>query len=85
MLMSIAESPPRFVEEIANLLARQPSRDELLAFRPSVSVQQRAQDLLARQNEGSLSADEQHELDQFVHAELLMRLVKARLRNSGAT
>jgi hypothetical protein len=36
---------------------------------------------LAEQGIRFLTADEERELDQFTQAELLMRLIKARLRN----
>ena len=79
--MSIAISPPSiFVDEIANFLASQPSREELLVYRPSESAERRLGDLLLRQRESSLSRDESLELAQFQQAEILMRLIKARLR-----
>ena len=57
----------------------------LLAYRPSPAVQQRATELLDRQADGEATPDDQRELDQFAHAELLMRLVKARLRTPAAS
>ncbi|QDT47807.1 hypothetical protein [Symmachiella dynata] len=77
--MSIVQEPIRLLEEIADLLASNPTQDQLLAFRPSASVQERARELLIRLNAGTISTDEQRELDQFEQAEMLMRLVKARL------
>jgi hypothetical protein len=78
--MSTVQSPIRVLEEIADLFASGPGRDEVLNFRLSSSTEQRARELLEREREGSLSFDERRELDQFEQAELLMRLVKARLR-----
>ena len=72
---------PRVLDEIATLLASNPSRDQLLEFQPSDDVRQRAQELLQTGNSSSLSPDEQRELDQFEQAEILMRLVKARLHS----
>jgi hypothetical protein len=66
-------------EEIADFLASGPSPDGLLGFRPSVQTQARAEELLGKLNEGSLSAEERAELDQFEQVERLMRFVKARI------
>ncbi len=77
--MSTVQEPIRLLEEIADLMASNPTREQLVAFRPSASVQARARELLTRQGIGEITADEQRELDQFEQAELLMRLVKARL------
>jgi len=41
--------------------------------------------LLDRQADGEATSDDQRELDQFAQAELLMRLVKARLRTPAAS
>jgi hypothetical protein len=73
-------SPASFVEELAEFLASQPTRDELLNFHPSPRAQERAEELLQKQNEGQSSPDEREELEELAYAERLMRLVKARLR-----
>lgn len=81
--MSIAESPPRLFDEIADLFASCPDRETLAAFKPSVAVQSRAPDLLAKQAEEQLSREEERELNELEQADLLMRLVKARVRAAG--
>ena len=81
--MAVAESIPRVFDEIAQAIAEQSSREKLLAFRPSEAVEARARELLALQGQQSLTVEEQLELDQFTQAELLMRLIKARLRAGG--
>ncbi len=78
--MSIAESPPRLFDEIADLFASCPDRETLAGFKPSDAVQSRARALLARQAEETLTSSEQRELHELEQAELLMRLVKARVR-----
>jgi len=67
-------------EEIADLLAACPPREQLLSYRPSARIQERASELLQKLKSGRLTAEEQRELDQFEHAEMLMQMVKARLR-----
>ena len=78
--MSIVESPPSLFDEIAELIASTPSAEEILTFRPSAEVQERARDLLDRLKRDSLSHEEEQELDQYEQAELLIRLVKAKVR-----
>ena len=65
------------LEEIADLFASAPTSEQILQFRPSPQLQARAQELATRAKEGSLSEDDRRELDQFQHAERLMRLTKA--------
>lgn len=67
-------------DEIADFLATCPSEKELLAYRPSAKVQDRFNVLLAKSKAGAISADEEWELNQFEHVEMLMQAVKARLR-----
>ena len=38
--------------------------------------------LLQKQNDGEISYDERQELEEFTHAERLMRLIKAKLRTA---
>ena len=82
--MSIAESRPRLFDEIADLFASCPDRETLAAFKPSEAVQLRARDLLQKQAEEQLTREEERELSELEQAELLMRLVKARVRAAEA-
>ena len=66
--------------ELADLFASTPSRRQLVKYRPPKKLQRKALNLLAKQGEGTLTNDEQRELDEFLHAEVLMRLVKAKAR-----
>ena len=69
-------------EEIADFLATCPSREQLLRYHPSAAIQRRDRDLLDKLKNGRITEDEHRELDQFEYAEMLMRLVKARLRSN---
>ena len=71
-------------EEVAEFLASCPSAEELLTFRPSARALQRYSALLARSKTGSLSTEEEWELDQFEHIDMLVQSIKARLRPAGA-
>jgi hypothetical protein len=83
--MATAQNLPRFTEELADFLASNPTRDQLLHFQPSERVRERARELIEKQGDGKISNDEQQELDQLVYYERLMRLVKARLRAAKAS
>lgn len=69
------------VDEVAEFLANFPSRQDLLAYRPSAQAQERFGELVAKVKAGSLNPDEEWELNQFEHLEILLQSVKARLRN----
>lgn len=71
-----------YLDEVADLLATRPSRDEVLAFRPSEEVETRFAELVAKQRAVELTEEEQEELEQFQQTEMLLRLLKARLRQS---
>ncbi len=83
-MRAIAKTPT-LLEELAELLAANPSKRELLAFRPSKQVVERYRELLNRSSEDSLSRDEQHEFNQFELVEMLMQNVKARIRAAKKT
>lgn len=78
--MAAKRRTPWLTEEIANFLASCPSREQLMSYHPSDPIQERARQLLERSKSGRITADEQWELDQFEHAEMLMQLIKARVR-----
>jgi hypothetical protein len=77
--MAITESPGLFLDEIVDFLASAPSSEEMLAYRPSEQIRQRASELLQKHRDEGITAEEEQELDQFVQAELLLQLIKARI------
>jgi hypothetical protein len=70
----------RVYEEIVDFIAGGSSPDSVAAFQPSEEARARVIDLIRREREGSLSADEASELSHYLHYEHLMRLAKARAR-----
>jgi hypothetical protein len=82
--MATTQTRSTIFQELADLFTSKPSRVKLLRFRPSPESQKRAQTLLEKQGAESLTADEHRQLDEFLHAELFIRLVKARLRRLKA-
>lgn len=71
-------------EEVADFLASRPSEEAILAYRPSPQTRERLSKLMARTKTGRLTDEEQWELDQFEHLEMLLQLIKARLRTPKA-
>ena len=72
-------------EEIADYFATCPTREEILSYHPSAKAQKRLRALLDKGERDRLTEDDRHELDAFEHAEALLQLVKARIRQRGET
>ena len=70
----------RVYNELVNLLAENAPADKLLKFHLSKVNQRRLDDLLSRNRNGSLTAQEEVELDAFEQFEHMVRLLKARVR-----
>lgn len=74
----LAESTSAIQDEqaIIEVLASQPSPEEVLELRPSAELQQRASELLARSKEGRLPSAEAAELERYLLLEHLVRMAK---------
>jgi len=70
----------RFFDEIIDFLTSCPPPEAVVSFKPSTALQNRADFLLEKKREGTLTAAEKEELDQFMVIEHFMRLAKARAR-----
>jgi hypothetical protein len=66
------------LNDVLETLASLPTPEEILALRPSGSLQARIEELLEKSRNGSLSADEQRAWEQYQYVEHLVRLAKAR-------
>jgi hypothetical protein len=64
--------------DIIAVLASQPTPEEMLALRPSDTMQARVSELLRRSKTEGLSRAEESELDRYLYLEHLVRLAKAR-------
>lgn len=62
---------------IMALLASQPTPEKVLAIRPSSELQTRVSELLGRNKQGQLPAQEEIELERYLMLEHLVRLAKA--------
>lgn len=68
-------------QEVVDFIAAGTTPQNVIDFRPSKAAQERIDDLLARDKDGRLSAEEKRELDHYLQLEHLMRLAKARARD----
>jgi len=66
--------------EFLAFLARGPQSNEIIAFKPSPAAVQRVRDLLHRNKEGSLSPEEDAEMDDIAEFDHLITQVKAQAR-----
>jgi len=66
--------------EIADFITSQPTLEEIVAYRISASQQDYIDNLLERNREGQLSAEERQEMESFLAVSHLMSLAKAKAR-----
>ena len=73
-------APVRFFDEIIDFLTSTPTPKEIVAYRPSSALQERADELMEKSKTDALSETDQKELDYFLVIEHLMRMAKIRAR-----
>lgn len=71
------------VGEVFEFLARRPSPEAVLAFRPSEQASARLRDLLERNRESALTAEEEAELDTLQSLNHFFALLKAQARQQA--
>ncbi|MBN8636932.1 MAG: hypothetical protein J0M07_16515 [Anaerolineae bacterium] len=77
----MAVAPPRTVfDVITDFLATNPTPETILAYRLPVELEQRALQLLEIQRAEGLSRDEELEMLDFIRADDMMTLLKAKTR-----
>jgi hypothetical protein len=67
-------------EEIIDFIAAGTTPEAVVAFHPSESVLQRVIELMERSKDGSISTEEQSDLDDYLQLEHIMIMAKARAR-----
>jgi hypothetical protein len=72
----MAVAPAPVYQEVYYFLASAPSREAILAFRPSEETQERLRQLLALNAEERATETEQAELDEFEQVEHFVRMLK---------
>jgi len=71
--------------EVVSFLAGRPTAEEILGFRPSDAAVKRSRELLARHQEGALSAEEEAELDEMCELDRFVSLIKTEILRQTAT
>ena len=70
-------SATKSYEEIIDFIAAGTTPESVVAFRPSDGVQQRVAELVERSKDGSISSEEQSELEDYVQLEHIMIMAKS--------
>ena len=78
--MAVAPPAETLLDEITDFLAQVPTAEEILAFKPSETLNQRLHDLLDRAGEGVLTDIEQQELNEYLRMSHLLKMLKGKLR-----
>lgn len=73
-------SASKSYDEIIDFIAAGTTPEAVIAFRPSQSAQDRVTELSERSAEGTITAEEQSELEDFIQLEHIMIMAKARAR-----
>jgi len=83
--MAAVLPPIAFFDEVADLLASEPTPEDLFNFHPSEQVTERLDELLEKNRESKLTPQEQFELDEMLRLGRLVNaaVLKARLRLAG--
>lgn len=79
--MAIHQQSPVYEDLLAYLIDKA-TPEAILAFTVSDAAQERATELLERNNAGTLTPDEAAELEQMLHADRLVSVLKARALSS---
>jgi hypothetical protein len=67
------------LDEVAEFLSQSPSPEAVLAYTFSDAMQARAYELADKNREGTLSADERLEMEQFVWIDQFVAILKAKI------
>jgi hypothetical protein len=67
-------------EEVIDFIASGTTPETVVAFRPSRAVQERVAELIERSQDGSISAEDQSELQDYLQLEHIMVMAKAKAR-----
>jgi len=74
----------RAYEEIVDFIAGGSSPHDVAVWQPSTEARERVAELIAAEKTGTISADDLAELNHYMELEHIMRLAKARARQSHA-
>jgi len=71
-------------DEVLDFLLSAPTPEQVIVFRPSEATQERVRYLLDGNRQGTLSAEEQAELEKFSQVEHFVRMLKIKAREKLA-
>ena len=80
MLVVETMNATKSYEEIIDFIAAGTTPEAVVAFHPSDDVQRRVAELVERSHEGSISGEDQSELEDYLQLEHIMIMAKARAR-----
>lgn len=72
--------PKTLLDEITDFLNTSPSSQQIIEYRLTERLEQRALELLERSREAQLTSDERAEMNEFMHVDHLMTMLKAKAR-----
>ena len=75
--MALAQFSPMY-DDLLDFLVEKATPAEILAFAPSEAAQERAEELLEKNNAGTLTVEEYAELQQMLQVDRLVSVLKAR-------
>jgi hypothetical protein len=71
--------------EVISFLARRPTAEEILEFHPSAAAVERSRELLARNQEAALTAEEAAELDEMCEVDSFVSLIKTEILRQSSS
>lgn len=77
--MSQTALPASPIEEVAEFFARAPSLAEIATFQLSDAAQNWISQLLDKEDEGTLTSEERHQLDELLIVQDLVTLIRSRV------
>ena len=80
--MDIAPTNPSnpFLDQLIDFLTSEPNTDQIIAFQPSEALKRRSNELLERNRQTLLTAQERIELDEFLRMNHFVNMLKIRAR-----
>lgn len=76
--------PPAIFAEILDFMVSSPTPEDIIAFKPSVELDDRLTELLMKNKQDTLTDDEQKELEAFLQLNHFMNMLKIRARQKLA-
>jgi hypothetical protein len=77
-LGQLSPLPNQVYRDVLNFLISQPSPETVVKFAPTPEIQAHVSELLEKNREGTLTTAEERELDEYLHINHLVTMLKAR-------